>query len=525
MINLCNFTKLKHGVRMNTDDLPVLSIELLKASIEELLASYSVRILAFFAMPNKDLENTEKPFHLIAILLDASTRTLLGAAAEVGTRYTAFTPLIPALHLFEREIAEQYNITPEGHPWLKPVRSQNMTDADDAAQEANTENPADSEAAKFFRLSGKATHEVAVGPVHAGVIEPGHFRFQCLGEDVHHLEIALGYQHRGIEAMLKGGPDLRSLHFAETVSGDTTIASVSNYAAIIEALSYTTPSGESLLLRNILLELERIVNHAGDIGALAGDVAYLPTSSYCGRIRGEYLNMTAEVAGNRFGRNVIIPGGMRTGLSSEKAEKLLNWLYKTKYELDVALDIMLDEPTALDRFEGLGTITEFDARTIGAVGVAARAAGLDIDARFDLPPAGEDTAERLFPFSSSPIPACSGDVISRIKIRRHEIENSHAWLFEVLKNAIEKPFTNIDPPKTSGKLAPDSFAVAVTEAWRGELVHVVFTDEAGRFKHYKIIDPSFRNWFALALSLREEQISDFPICNKSFNLSYCGHDL
>lgn len=524
MINLCNFTLIKKGEQTDIATIPVLTPELLRTCIEELMASESVRILAFFAMPFDSVRNSSLPYRLFAILLDASSHSLLAASAPVAYEYDSFTPTIPALHLFEREIAEQYGIIPKGHPWLKPVRFHKPAAPSRDAWGRPADATIEPAVTKNFELDGSAVHEVAVGPVHAGVIEPGHFRFQCLGEEVHHLEISLGYQHRGIERMFEGGPDQLSIHFAETAAGDTTAASASNYAAIVEALSSSHPSSDSLLMRRIMLELERMANHVGDLGALAGDVAYLPTASYCGRLRGEYLNMTAEIAGNRFGRNVIVPGGMKTGLSSEKAVKIRNWLMRSKRDLDIALDIMLDEATVLDRFERTGTVSAEDARAIGAVGVAARASGLAIDSRLDLATPNEKSEHHQFPFSFPTLPPVKGDVLSRIKIRRFEIDASHAWLCEVLQAVSSKPLTNVTPAPTK-PLAPESIAVSVEEAWRGELVHIAVTDATGRFSRYKIVDPSFRNWFALALALRGEQISDFPICNKSFNLSYCGHDL
>ena len=160
----------------------------------------------------------------------------------------------------------------------------------------------------FFKVEGEEIHEVAVGPVHAGIIEPGHFRFQCFGENVLNLEISLGYQHRGVERALIGGPDKRTLHYMETLAGDTTIGHTTAYCQLIESLSGSNVSPRAQSLRGIALELERLANHTGDLGALAGDIGYLPTSSFCGRIRGDFLNMTALICGSRFGRGLSHSG-------------------------------------------------------------------------------------------------------------------------------------------------------------------------------------------------------------------------
>ena len=227
-----------------------------------------------------------------------------------GDRFESVTDAVPQAHLFEREIAEQYGLRPDGHPWLKPVRFHHSYRVGRDAWGREAGAPILPGVVDFFTVAGTEIHEVAVGPVHAGVIEPGHFRFQCHGEHVFHLEIALGYQHRGIEGALVGGPTKRTIHYMETAAGDTTIGHTLAYAHLVEALSRSRVGARAQALRGIALELERLANHTGDLGALAGDVAYLPTASFCGRLRGDFLNMTAELCGSRFGRGFVRPGGV-----------------------------------------------------------------------------------------------------------------------------------------------------------------------------------------------------------------------
>jgi len=347
-------------------------------------------------------------------------------------------------------------------------------------------------------LKGEAAHEVAVGPVHAGVIEPGHFRFQCLGEDVYNLQIFLGYQHRGVEKEIvrAEGHLARQIALAETCAGDTSIAAATAFAEIIEARDglAVTPADQSL--RTLLLELERIANHVGDLGALAGDVAFLPTASFCGRIRGEYLNMTALLCGNRFGRYAVVPGGLRLTLTPEKRERLQTWLRTVKRDLDGALKLMFEAPTVCDRLDGTGVVPRDVAESCGLVGVARRAS---VELR--------------------------GDVLSRALVRRTEIEEAHRKIFAILD--AENHVPAVSPARRAAPTAHDApftVSVATTAAWRGPLVHAALFDAGKKMLRYRIVDPSAHNWQGLAWALRGEQISNFPICNKSFNLSYCGTD-
>jgi len=359
-------------------------------------------------------------------------------------------------------------------------------------------------------LKGEAAHEVAVGPVHAGVIEPGHFRFQCMGEDVYNLQIFLGYQRRGVcdEIVKANGNLARQIALAETCAGDSSIAAATAFAEIMEerwrwrekvdrgiVIPPLSTSTSSLHLRSLLLELERIANHVGDLGALAGDVAFLPTASFCGRIRGEYLNMTALICGNRFGRNAVIPGGMRCELTDEKRAKLLDWIRTVKKDLDAALKLMFESPTVCDRLDGTGIVPKEIAEEIGLVGVARRASV-----------------------------ELNGDVLSRAIIRRMEIESSHEKIFAILEGRGQRVEGGAD--STNCQLPTTNYACVVSTiaAWRGPLVHAAVFDDEGEMVAYDIVDPSVHNWQGLAYALRGEQISNFPICNKSFNLSYCGTD-
>ena len=331
----------------------------------------------------------------------------------MDANYPSLTPDCPAAQGFEREIFEQWGIRPEGHPWLKPIRFT------PSAHGGGTPTVG---VMDFFSMTGDEVHEVAVGPVHAGVIEPGHFRFQCHGETVYHLEISLGYQHRGIERALLGGPGPRTLHYMETLAGDSTIGHGAAYCAVMEALCGTTAAHGAEEVRAIAAELERMANHIGDLGAMAGDVGFLPTSNYCGRIRGDVLNMTALICGNRFGRGLLTPGGIRFGLDAGRCRLLSERLDAVEKDLESAVPLMFGAPSVLARLEGTGPMTAELARQIGLVGVAARACGLPHDARTQLP-------YDLYRFDSLPTATYhTGDCFARAYVRWLELKHSIAFV-------------------------------------------------------------------------------------------------
>lgn len=462
------------------------------------------RLSAWFGVPEPStpLRPGGNAVRLVAVVaFDADNTLAVGRSAPATGSYPSLTVTHPQAHLFEREVWEQHGLTPAGHPWLKPVRRTNAAGNAPAVGE-------------FFRVEGREIHEVAVGPIHAGIIEPAHFRFQCAGEEVLHLEIALGYQHRGVEDALPGGPHRATQSQMETVSGDATIAHATAYATVLEALAGTEAPLRAQWLRAIALELERLANHTGDLGALANDVAFIPTSAACGKIRGDFLNLTALLCGNRFGRGLVRPGGCRLDLDPARATQLGERLATALADVEQAVAWLWDAASVRARFENTGTVFPQQAAEIGLVGPAARACGLVRDVRYDHPAGWHRMAQ-------SPVAVWpGGDIFARARVRSLELQRSGQFLKEQLAAPAEGEIIGDPAPP-----APDTLAVALVEGWRGEVCHVALTDAASRFRRYKIVDPSFHNWTGLALALRGTAVSDFPICNKSFNLSYCGFDL
>ena len=473
--------------RVNISEIPVLNFP----NLREEIIKINKRVIGFFG---KQEEENVRLFVVMADDIEGKLYISSSVFTKEEKEYESITQEIPAFHVFEREFYEEFGIEPKNHPWLKPMR--------DHKNEY-----------KFFEMDGDEVHQVAVGPIHAGVIEPGHFRFMCHGEKIYDLEIQLGWQHRGVENLMVASP---SNQLAESICGDSVIAYNLAYSNAMEALGDCEISNKAQLIRLIALEMERSAIHIGDLGAIAGDIAYLMGASIFGATRTLVINTMLEISGSRFGRGLITTGGVNFDIDKQLSEKIVSVLNKVATDVERTIKTMLKSPTVSSRLEKTGVVSEEQAKSLGLVGMAAKASGINLDSRFDFPDKWyQDVENRTI--------KAEGDVYSRTRLRYKEIKQS----FHIIKKLLSKLETYNDEPMnvyvSSSK--PDSFVISITEGWRGEVVHIALTDSQGNLSRYKIKDPSFNNWFALAMAVRNNGISDFPLCNKSFNLSYCGNDL
>jgi Ni,Fe-hydrogenase III large subunit len=491
----------RHAVPLRS--LPDVSVEEFRAIVLDAVAA-GWRLVSYFGMP--EAADTR----LVAVLADDGNGQLGAVMTVVGNDYPALTPDCAQASVFEREIAEQCAVRPIGHPWLKPLRRH----APDHRPQHSNAVVLDPETHSFFRVEGEEVHEVAVGPVHAGIIEPGHFRFQAHGEEVLFLEIMLGYQHRGVETLLEIVDPARAMLVAESIAGDTVIGHAGAYCGALEALARSRKSPRAQSIRGIALELERLANHIGDLGAIAGDIAFQPAAAFFGRMRGECLNMLMTLSGNRYGRGLVRPGGVNFDLPRSMTEEMTQRLIRLREELHPVARMLFSNGAVQARLEGVGAITREQCLEFGFVGPVARCCEITRDVRHDHP-------YGIFRFVHIPVAlAWGGDVHARALVRWLEVQRSLEFVIEQLdalpRGELRAPF---------GALQPAELVVAMQEGWRGEIVHAVITNDSGGIRRHKVTDPSFHNWTALALALPGNQISDFPLCNKSFNLSYAGHDL
>jgi len=434
-------------------------------------------------------------------------------------RFPSISARHPAANWFEREVMDYFGPIPEGHP--NPNRVALHDDWPEGVwplRKEFDERAAVPRVGGQFRpyrpVTGEGVFHFPVGPVHAGIIEPGHFRFGVAGEPVLYLQLRLFYVHKGIEKRFERLPWRHGLFLAESVSGDTAVGHALAYAHAIERLAGVEPPPRARHLRVVLLELERIYNHVSDIGAIATDVAFTVPASRAQALREGLVRIQERLFGSRLLRGTVALGGVKCDLTVGRRKELLGHLERLKRELDRVLAILMSSGTFTDRVDGTGTLATAVARDLGVVGIAARASGLDLDLRRDHPHDAYAGLRFQVPVEEG------GDVRARLVVRAREVEQSVSILVQALEGLPDGPVIGPLPDALPG----GSSALGWAEGWRGECLHWVRTDGEGDLDRVKVTDPSSRNWPALVRAVPGNIVPDFPVINKSFNLSYSGND-
>ena len=443
------------------------------------------------------------------------TRATDASRTELTVRVPTDNPVIPSLAgisypagRFEREMHDLFGVVPEGHPLPRRlVRHGHWPPGWYPLRHDASRNPQFTAPTGFpFRaVEGPAVFEVPVGPVHAGLIEPGHFRFSVVGETILKLKARLWYVHRGVEKLFEGRTLADGVALAERISGDTSVGHALAYALAVEEAAGLLMPVEGARLRAVLLELERLYNHVADLGALANDVGFGLAHAHALTLRERLLRINATVTGHRLLRGAITPGAV--GL---RAVPDLAALREIGAEAAELASLTLGHSVIRDRFAGTAVLTRDQAIDLGCLGPVARASGLKVDARIDHPSVDlrpDVVTER------------DGDVLARYLLRSREIAASVAYLGRLLADT-----SALSCEAVTTRSAPRA-GVGIVEAWRGTIATRIEMTGSGRLSRVKVVDPSWFNWPALPLTLTDAIVADFPLVNKSFNLSYAGNDL
>jgi Ni,Fe-hydrogenase III large subunit/Ni,Fe-hydrogenase III component G len=416
---------------------------------------------------------------------------------------------------FEREIADLLGIRAHGHPDPRPLVRHGFWPDDyfPLRKDAGVRDfEDDGRPFPFQQVGGEGVYEIPVGPVHAGVIEPGHFRFSVVGETIIDMKSRLYFTHKGTEKLFEHRTPADGVALAERISGDTSVGHALAYCQALERLAGVDVPARAKYLRVVLLELERLYNHVADFGMIANDTGFAVAHSHCFRIRERLLRLHKRLTGNRLLRGGLIPGGVAADLPL--GVDLIAEVEAALADFDEIVDITLSNTLVADRLEGTGRLTTRTARDHGVVGFVARASGIDIDMRRDHPFAAYGELDWRVPVFES------GDVKARTLTRVEEARESVRLVREAITSLPAGPLS-----APVGSLPAYEPAFSLVEGWRGTIIHWVMVNGRGTLDRVKVLDPSFLNWHALSYALLKNIVPDFPLCNKSFNQSYSGNDL
>lgn len=435
--------------------------------------------------------------------------------------FGSLTPKIHAANWYEREIRDMFGLIAKGHPDLRRlVRHDHWAKGIHPLKKDfpwNTliqHRPPPGKADGHF-IQGEGVFEVPVGPIHAGIIEPGHFRFSVAGEPVMHLDLQHFWKHRGVEKLFEQLSLTDGVPLAERISGDTTIGHSLAYCQAIESLLDIQAPPRAQYLRSLFLELERVHNHLGDVGAICNDTAYALAHAHSGRLKERIMQRNDYLTGSRFLRGVNCVGGVQVDPSSEHLKSVVAELSALERDFSDLQRIISGNASLADRLESTGIVTHQTAWDHGAVGVVARSSGIDRDLRRDRPFAAYSELSVRVAGSSY------GDVRARLQVRGQEIHESVRLVKEIERRIPHGPVQAA--PQTTAK--PGAWALSAVEGWRGEILYFVMAGENGRIHRCKVRDPSFVNWPVIQSAIIGNIIPDFPLINKSFNLSYAGNDM
>jgi Ni,Fe-hydrogenase III large subunit len=424
---------------------------------------------------------------------------------------------LPAVNWQEREIQDWFGLEATGHPNPRRVAlHDNWPNVHPLRKDFPLRQVLplfEGERHVYRPTLGEGVFQIPVGPVHAGIIEPGHFNFAVAGEPILYLQLRMFYTHKGTEKLFEDMPIHRAVFLAESISGDSAFSHGTAFCQAIENAAETQVPPRARVMRTILLELERVCNHIGDIGAIATDVGFVVANAHAGRLREIVVRLNEALTGSRWLRGMVCVGGVRRGWSAAQLDLLRDALDQVEREFDSLVSLVQSSDSTRDRLEHTGILRPETARELGIVGVAGRASGVDLDVRRDHPYAAYRSLRWRVPVYRE------GDVLRRCQVRIDEVYASIGILRAVTESLPKGPHR-----APAATVPPGRCALAAVEGWRGEILYWIRTAPGNRLDRCKVKDPSLNNWPALVEAVEGNIIADFPVINKSFNLSYSGTD-
>ena len=475
------------------------------------------RLVSVFAEDARERRNWYFLYYVFAI---ASAHGFFILKVPISPDHAEFTSLTNAVHAVnwqEREIQDLFGLKLIGHP--NPRRCALHDDWPDVHPlrkdfDLRTQLPPFAgERHHFRKVEGEGVLQVPVGPVHAGIIEPGHFLFSVAGEPILYLQIRLFYTHKGTEKLFENMPVSHGVRLAESISGDSSFAHATAFCHAIERAAQTPAPPRARFIRSICLELERLYNHIADIGAIATDVAFVVGNAHAMRLKERILRLNEELTGNRLLRGMMCIGGVRSDWDASQLAAISNLVTELQGEFDSLVELIQASASTRDRLEGTGTLSPQTARELGVVGIAGRASGFDHDLRRDFPHAAYSEVGFSVPVYTA------GDVLHRMQVRIDEVRQSLPIIQQLLEIM---PAGEVQVQ--IGEIPANHVALGYVEGWRGEIFHWIRTKPGNRLARCKIKDPSLQNWPAITEAVQGNIIPDFPVINKSFNFSYSGTD-
>ncbi len=492
-------------------------MELVAGFCAHLYKKWNARVVSLFA---DDVRVEQGVFHLYYVFAIDAAHGFIILRVPISPdqpRVLSLANALPALNWQERELQDLFGLKLEGHP--NPRRCALHDDWPEVYPlrkdfDLRTNLPAFAgERHKFRQVEGEGVFQVPVGPVHAGIIEPGHFLFSVAGEPVLYLQIRLAYTHKGTEKLFENIPVRHGVALAESISGDSSFAHATAFCHAIERAVAVEAPPRARALRTVCLELERLYNHTADIGAIATDVAFVVANAQAMRLKEQVLRLNERLSGNRLLRGMARLGGVRFDWNAAQVKAMVDFVPVLRRQFESLVQLIQESSSTRDRLETTGTLKPQTARDLGVVGIAGRASGFEHDLRRDFPYAAYERVKFNVPVYQE------GDVLRRMQVRIDEVRQSLSILEQTLAQLPDGPVQVKIPP-----LTPDVVALGYVEGWRGEIFHWVRTAKNDRLARCKIKDPSLQNWPALSEAILGNIIPDFPVVNKSFNLSYSGSD-